>query len=136
MIHVKASDLTFTPEADGWNKAVFDILAVTFGDNGVVVNQPYRTETIKVRGETQVRILREGFTYHMTVPIKKTGAYQFRVAIRDVPSDKIGSASQFIEVPDLKKDRLKLSGILLRCSTWVYQKGDSEGVIGTGMKVR
>jgi VWFA-related protein len=125
MVHVKASDLTFTPEADGWNKAVFDILAVTFGDNGVVVDQAYRTETIKVRGETQVRILKEGFTYHMTVPIKKTGAYQFRVALRDVPSDKIGSASQFIEVPDLKKDRLKLSGILVRgVPLEAYQKGN------------
>ena len=129
MIHVKASDLTFTPEVDGWNRAVFDILAVTFGDNGAVVDQAYRTETIKVRGETQDRILREGFTYHMTVPIKKTGAYQFRVALRDVPSDKIGSASQFIEVPDLKKDRLKLSGLLLRgVSLEAYQKGNPEGV--------
>lgn len=124
MIHVKASDLTFTPEADGWHKAVFDILAVTFGDNGVVVDQAYRTETIKVRAETHGRVLKEGFTYHMTVPIKKTGAYQFRVALRDVPSDRIGSASQFIEVPDLKKDRLKLSGILLRgVPLGVYQKG-------------
>ena len=114
MIHIKASDLTFTPETEGWNKAVFDIVAVTFGDNGVVVDQESRTHTIKVRGETYKRILEEGFTYHLTVPIKKTGAYQLRLALRDLPSDRIGSASQFIDVPDLKKNRLTLSGLVMR----------------------
>ncbi|HEY5884815.1 MAG TPA: VWA domain-containing protein [Pyrinomonadaceae bacterium] len=114
MVHVQASDLTFTPEADGWHKAVFDILAVTFGDNGVVVEQEARTHTIRVRGEVHRRILKDGFTYNVTVPIKKTGAYQFRLALRDVPSDRIGSAGQFIEVPDLRKNRLTLSGIVMR----------------------
>jgi VWFA-related protein len=127
MVYVKASDLTFTPEADGWQKAVFDILAVTFGDNGVVVDQASRTQTIKVRGDTYNRVLKDGFTYHMTVPIKKSGAYQLRMALHDVPSGRIGSAGQFIEVPDIKKDRLTLSGIIMRgVPVEAYQKGGVE----------
>jgi VWFA-related protein len=113
MVHLKASDLTFTEEADGWHKAVFDVIAITFGDNGRVVDQMFRTQTIRLRGETYARVLRYGFTYHLTVPVKKTGAYQFRMAVRDVPSNRIGSASQFLEVPDLKKNRLTLSGIVM-----------------------
>ncbi|MBC8032133.1 MAG: VWA domain-containing protein [Pyrinomonadaceae bacterium] len=112
MLHVRGRDLTFTDEPDGWHKAVFDIVAVTFGDNGVVVDQLNRTHTIRVKGKTYERILSSGFTYNLTVPIKKAGAYQLRTALRDLPSSRLGSANQFIEVPDLKKNRLTISGIL------------------------
>jgi len=47
------------------------------------------------------------------VPIKKPGAYQFRIALRDSASEKVGSASQFVDVPNLKKGNLTLSGIVL-----------------------
>ncbi len=129
MVHVKASDLTFTEEAEGWHKAVFDVIAITFGDNGRVVDQMFRTQTIRLRGETYQRVLRDGFTYHLTVPMKKSGAYQLRLALRDMPSSRIGSASQFIEVPDLKKDRLTLSGIIVNgVPLEAYKKGGVDAV--------
>jgi hypothetical protein len=114
ILHVKARDLTFTDEPDGWHKGVFDILAVTFGDNGMVVDQIGRTHTVRMRAQTYERVLKAGFTYSITVPIKKAGAYQLRMALRDVPSARVGSASQFVEVPDIKKNRLTLSGILVK----------------------
>lgn len=49
----------------------------------------------------------------MKVPLKKPGAYQLRVAVRDAASERVGSASQFIEAPDLRKNRLALSGIFM-----------------------
>lgn len=124
IIHIKGRDLTFTDEADGWHKAVFDILAITFGDNGMVVDQIGRTHTIRVRGKAYERVLSDGFTYTITVPVKKPGAYQLRAALRDVASAHVGSASQFIEVPNLKKNRLTLSGILVKgISPQLLQKG-------------
>jgi hypothetical protein len=47
------------------------------------------------------------------VPIKKAGAYQLRTAVRDVASGRLGSATQFVEVPDLGRDRLALSGLIM-----------------------
>jgi hypothetical protein len=35
------------------------------------------------------------------------------VVLRDQASDRVGSSSQFVDVPDMKKRRLELSGILL-----------------------
>jgi hypothetical protein len=58
-------------------------------------------------------MLSEGLVYMMKVPIKKPGVYQLRVAVRDSLTEKVGSASQFIEVPDLGKDRLALSGLVI-----------------------
>jgi hypothetical protein len=123
MVHVKGSDLTFTQEADGWHKASFEILALTFGDNGVVVDQISRIHNMRVKGKTYDRVLNDGFTYNLTVPIKKAGAYQLRTALRDIPSERVGSASQFIEVPDIKKNRLTVSGIVVEgMPVQVYQK--------------
>jgi len=122
-LHVNARDLTFTNEADGWHKAVFDIMAVTFGDNGNVVDEIGRMHTIQLKGKTYDRVLKDGFTYNITVPIKKPGAYQLRTALRDEVSERVGSASQFIEVPDIKKNRLTVSGILMRGVPYdVYKK--------------
>ena len=45
-----------------------------------------------------------------------------RVAIRDHASEKVGSANQFIEIPNLKKNRLTLSSIVLNNLT--YQQWD------------
>jgi VWFA-related protein len=113
VLHVDAKGLTFTDEPDGTHKLVFDVLAMTFGDNGVPVDQSGRTYTLKVTDEWYKRIQRDGLVYSIMVPIKKAGAYQLRMSLRDSASERIGSASQFVEVPDLKKDRLALSSLTL-----------------------
>ena len=51
--------------------------------------------------------------YAVRVPVKRPGAYQVRVGVRDVMAGKIGTDSQFIEVPDLREDGLALSGIFV-----------------------
>lgn len=113
LIYVNGKDLTFTEDANGWEKATFDVVAMIFGDNGNVIDEVSRTETVKARAETLQEIREKGFVSTITFPIKKPGAYQMRVVLRDAATSRIGSASQFIEVPNLKKDRLTLSGILL-----------------------
>jgi hypothetical protein len=114
MLHIDSHDLTFTDEPNKLHKCVVDIMAMTFGDNGIPIDQVGRTYTIELPEELYQRAQREGFVYIMTVPVKKPGPYQLRVALRDSATDHIGSASQFVDVPDLKKNRLALSGLALR----------------------
>lgn len=112
ILYVNARDLTFTDEPDGWHKATFDVVAVTFGEDGIAADQLSRTHELRVRGETYQDVLKDGFVYFVSVPIKKPGAYQLRTVLRDHDSQRVGSASQFVEIPDLKKGRLALSGIV------------------------
>jgi VWFA-related protein len=115
VLHIDGGDLTFTDEPDHLHKGIFDVVAMTFGDNGTLVERPVgRTYTIRLNDDQYKLMMRDGLVYYMTVPIKKPGAYQLRLSLRDSRSDHIGSASQFVEVPDLKKNRLALSGIVLR----------------------
>lgn len=126
LLHVRAKDLTFSTEPDGWHQSTFEIVAVIFGDNGMVVDQVGRVHTIRAKGETYDRILQHGFIYNLTVPLKKPGAYQLRAALRDQASSRVGSASQFVEVPDIKKNRLAASGVLMRGVPYeAYKKGET-----------
>jgi VWFA-related protein len=118
LLHVEAKDLKFTDNPDGTKKAVFDVLAINFGENGAVIDQISKTYTLTVKNDQSFQnLLKNGFVYHFLFPIKKPGAYQMRVAIRDTASSNVGSANQFIEVPDLKKGRMTLSGIVLENMT-------------------
>jgi VWFA-related protein len=113
LMHIDASQLKLTDEADGWKKAVIDVVAIVFGENGEAVDEINRTETVRARGEALQLMLSEGLVYMMKLPVRKPGAYQLRVAVRDTQTERLGSASQYIEVPDLSKGRLALSDVVL-----------------------
>jgi VWFA-related protein len=117
MLHLDGNDVKFTKQPDGQYKAVLDVVAVTFGDNGSVIETLDRTNTLTLPEEVYRQLLRNGLTYTLNVPIKKAGAYQLRMAVRDTATERTGSASQFIEVPDLKKNRLAVSGLIVSGAT-------------------
>src|SRR5205085_6321094 len=105
VLHVDAANFKFSDEKDGTKKAAFEVLAMSFGDNGQIVDRIGKSYTMSLKPDAYKQILEKGFVYHFTFPVKKPGAYQYRVALRDAQGGAVGSASQFIEVPDLKKNR-------------------------------
>jgi len=123
LLHIDAADIRFTDQADGSKKAVFDVLAMSFGDNGQVIDQLAKGYTMTLKPAAYKNILAEGFVYHFAFPVKKAGPYQYRVAIRDFQSGEVGSASQFIDVPNLAGNRLTVSSIVLEgIAADVWQK--------------
>ncbi|MBL8203345.1 MAG: VWA domain-containing protein [Blastocatellia bacterium] len=120
LIHINSRDLTFTQQANGDYTTVVDIAATTHDENGLTIDRGARSYSLRVKATEYETALRDGIMYALDVPIKKPGAYQLRLAVRDENSQRLGSATQFIEVPDLKKDRLSLSGISMNGS---YDKG-------------
>jgi VWFA-related protein len=130
LLHIDAAGLTFTDEPDGTKKAMFEVLATSFGDSGQLVDQIGRSYELSVPPDVYAKIMSDGFVYHFQFPVKTPGAFQYRVAIRDAGSDRLGTASQFIEVPDLKRNRLTLSGIVLESLT----AADYDRSIGAQLK--
>lgn len=132
LLHIPASDLKFTDEPDGSKKVQFDVWAVSFGDNGTVVDQITKKYSLLIKPEGYKKVLDEGILYHFTFPVKKPGGYQYRVAIRDPQGGKVGSASQFIQVPDLKKGRLTTSSIVIEntpATTWAKMMDPNGGAV-------
>jgi VWFA-related protein len=113
LLHINGADLTFKEQPDGSRKTLLDIAAVNFDEAGQVVDQFTDTQDIDVGRDAYQGLLQNGLSFVLNVPVKKPGAYQLRVAVRDVSSERIGSAGQFIEIPNLSKNTLSLSGIVL-----------------------
>lgn len=144
LLHIDTRDLTFVDDSDGSKKGVFEIIAVGFGDNGQPIEQIAKSYTVNLNDEMYRLFLEKGIVYDLSFPIKKAGAYQLRIAIRDTKSNHVGSANQFVEVPNLKDNRLTLTGLVLeslRFETWrLLQssagpiKKDSDPLIDTSLR--
>ncbi len=71
-----------------------------------------QTVTATLSDKDYKRALTSGLSYtaHAELP---AGNYQLRAVVRDSESGKVGSVTQYIEVPDLTKKRLTSSSIFL-----------------------
>jgi hypothetical protein len=113
LVHADVSGLTLEPEADGGLRATLEMVVMAFGGDGRVVGQQAQEHRIRIE-PAYVEAARKGGIVHVTdLLLDKPGGLQVRVAVRDVASGRLGSASQFLEVPDLRKGRLALSGIVM-----------------------
>lgn len=117
LLFIDARDLKFVDAPGGMKKTNFEILGISFGDNGTIVDQVATGYSMTVKASELEKLRREGFIYYFTFPVKKAGAYQMRVAFRDIESGKIGSATEFVEVPNLKKTKLTVSSLVLESTS-------------------
>lgn len=113
LVHIDGRDLTFAPGADGWSRATIHLIATTWGDRPKPEDSTQANYTIRAKGQGLQRMQTVGLIYNLRHTVKKAGAYHLRVAVRDAGSRRVGTASQFIEVPDLSRGALALSGIML-----------------------
>ena len=111
-VYIDAKGLTFET-VNGRHEAKIELHGVVFGDNGTVVEQLSRGVALSLSESEYQQATHNGMSLRIDMPVKGPGAYQVRIATRDIKSGKIGSAGQFVDVPDLKKNRLATSGIVL-----------------------
>ena len=111
-VYLDPKALTFTG-VNGRHQASFELHGMIFGDNGAVVDKLARGATLNLTDAEYEYAVRNGLGMGFEMPVKRPGVYQMRVAARDTSSSKIGSAGQFVLVPNLKNKRLAVSGIVL-----------------------
>jgi VWFA-related protein len=95
--------------ADGKQTAAIELAGVVLDDQGKQAGN-FKTR-ITVRPAKQA-LDRPGVVYTHKLPLKP-GIYQVRVAAQDEMSRRVGSAMQWIEIPDLSSKRLTLSSLLV-----------------------
>ena len=113
LFHIESSKLTFKDAADGKKTVKLDLAAFAFDDKGKAIDLNAKNAALTFDEAQYKQVLAEGLTYRADFPIKKPGAYQFRAVLRDIESGRLGTASEFINVPDLSKNRLAMSGLVL-----------------------
>lgn len=136
LVHVDARTLSFSEGAGGKRQAELDMVAVAFGRDGVAVEQLSYPQTVTAENEDAYRRLVEhGLSYVLNMPLKQGGPYQVRVAVRDAGSGKVGAATQYVEVPELEKKRLALSGIVLSGAPAAAGAGEGDPRLGPAVRV-
>ena len=111
LMRIDMSNVKFTEQPDGWHKADLDVIAITFGENGNVVDEVTRTETVRARGDSLRAASRAYSCLHRARARNKPGAYQLRVRSRR--GDREARPRQPVHLRPPEKKRLALSGVLL-----------------------
>jgi VWFA-related protein len=111
-VYIDAKNLTFTP-VNGRQQGSIELHGIVFGDNGAVAQQVKRGATLSLTDDQYRQAMANGIGLNFDMPVRKPGAYQARLAVRDRATSKIGSAGQFVVVPDLKNKKPAVSGIIL-----------------------
>jgi VWFA-related protein len=113
LLYYEGERLSFRDDGDGWQKAEVGLYALMFDDNGGIVENIGRTQTLRFRGKTLEIAKKNGFVFSIDVPLRKTGVFQIKAAVCDNATRKLGSAYQYLEIPKLEKERLAVSGLVM-----------------------
>ena len=98
--------------ADGKRPAAIDIAGVIFNDQGKQAGSFKTRLNVNPLPSDAKASEMAGVIYNHKLPLKP-GLYQVRVASRDDRSGRVGSAAQWVEIPDLSARRLTLSSLLV-----------------------
>ena len=116
-IYLNPANLSFVP-ANGRYETALEVHGVMFGDNGTIAEKVKHDIVLSLGESEYQQAMRDGLPdavrLRFEMPAKQPGSYQVRIAVRDQTSAKLGSAGMFVDVPDLNKKRVALSGIVLR----------------------
>jgi VWFA-related protein len=109
---VNANQLTFKSGANNTYAADFDVVGFILNNLGKTQGGFSQTIHTALSEKDYQRALNAGISYTAQAELPP-GTYQLRAVVRDSSSGKIGSVSQYIEVPDLTKKRLTASSVFL-----------------------
>lgn len=116
LLHFDGKDVTFTPEQGGFH-ARLDVVWTAYSGVNKPMWQGERPLDLHFSEQDYRTALRDGVMLPITLPVRQSGTFLLRTVVRDTASEKIGSASQYVDVPDTRKGRLGMTGIVLRQAT-------------------
>jgi VWFA-related protein len=113
MLYINQAALTFAPDGTGQRAAKVDVFGMVFDEWGAPTSGQTAQFTVLLDGDTDPATLDAGVVYTVVVPVPKPGGYQARFAVRDATSGALGATGEFVDLPDVRKGQLALSGVVL-----------------------
>ena len=122
LTRIDASGLEFVENQEGLLEVRLDVLTAAFDISGQVLDNLDQEYVATVSPDQLAQVRETGLLYTSLHPLKKPGGYQFRVAVRDQHTQRLGSGSQFVDAPLFnKKKRLGMSGIVMGAASHIGQ---------------
>lgn len=113
LVHFEVRQLVFRRGLDGTYRGHVDALAAAFGATSQSVSHVSQSFDLVWNEETYRIFLEKGLTVLLRLTGIPAATLQVRALVRDGASDRMGSASQWLEAPNLRNGHLALSGIRL-----------------------
>lgn len=109
LLYVDPRDITFRKDPQGSHSAALDIVILASGYGIDPLATLSRHIAIDAGDDRLKLLLKEGLLFTLDVPVKHAGPYQVRACVLDSTSRAAGSAGQYIDIPDLKKQHIALT---------------------------
>ncbi len=136
MLAIDAHGVVFGAAPDGRKELTLEVAAAAYGANNELVVRSDKIFSAAMTADEMNQLVGSGLVYNLEIEIPKPGSYQLRVAARDANSERIGSATSFVEIPDFSRAGMSLSSVQLYDSD---SKRNEEltraGVLGGGSPV-
>lgn len=113
VVFIDGHDLQAERAPDGTYKGGVEMMVAIVDPNGEILGQTARGFRFSLNADQWRRASETGMAYVIPHPAKEPGPYQVRLAVRDTISGDKGSAATFLDIPNLKKSGLTLSGVAL-----------------------
>lgn len=113
LLYVDPRDVTFRTDLYGIQYAALDLVVLASGTGLGPLASLSKHVTIDANDQKLRQLRKDGILFTLDVPVKQAGPYQIRTCVLDSTSRASGSAGQFIEIPDLKKQHLALTTPLI-----------------------
>lgn len=109
LIQIDAAKLNFQQEA-GKHKTRVEITGFVLDQAGHIIDVFSKTADLNLDSQGHQELLRDGLLISRSIAVKP-GAYQVKTIVREHGTETIGTATSYVEVPDLKTDQLSVSSI-------------------------
>jgi VWFA-related protein len=116
LLHLDLHGVAMTEDLKGIRQSQIHLAAGILGPGAQPVDEYASTLTLKLPPQDYQTAMRTGISFSLRLPLRRTtpGGWQFWVVARDEADGKTGSASEFIEIPNLANGNLALSGLTLQ----------------------
>jgi VWFA-related protein len=111
-VTVDGTSITPQPQANGIQKMELKIATLVFDKTGKQVFNLLQTVDGTLRPASYERLRAGGFHYYKRLALKP-GFYQIRVGVFEPKTERTGTATALVQVPDLKSKKLTLSSLQL-----------------------
>jgi len=112
-VFLDAHDLTFTRDLEGVFHGGVMLGLVAYREYIRTPDLKQRELSLTLKPDEMRQALNKGILTTVEISLPAPGAWQVQGIVADRGSDRIGSAAQFIEVPDLTQNRFGIGGLSL-----------------------
>ena len=136
MLAIDAHRLRFKDTPEGRKELDLDVVAAAYGANNQVVVSSSKSFSSAMTPDEMNQIVASGLLYGFDIDISKPGPLQLRVAAWDPNSERAGSATAYVEVPDFNRAAIALSSVMLSDTDAKRNEALARsGVLGAGSAV-